>query len=31
MGLVEAFRRTLETSELEGRLADLEEQMRGAA
>jgi hypothetical protein len=31
MGLVDSFRRVLETSEMEARLADLEEQMRGAA
>jgi hypothetical protein len=29
MGLVETFRRTLETSELTDRLANLEEAMRG--
>lgn len=31
MGLVETFRRTLETSQLEGRLAELEEAIRGTA
>ncbi len=31
MGLVDTFRRTLETSEMERRLLDLEETVRGAA